>query len=148
MTELTVLSDPSGVFVPGDRYAAADVAAWLREGELPDGLQLERGGKLCEVQDGKLMTLVPGRYSAPTYQRPHTDMRWRVLRLIYERAKRGERPPTYREMQAALGVASCGAIAWHLNLLERDGYVMRDHGAWRGVWLTESGVKKAEEVME
>lgn len=146
MTELTVLSDPSGVFVPGDRYAAADVAAWLREGELPDGLQLERGGKLCEVQDGKLMTLVPGRYSAPTYQRPHTDMRWRVLRLIYERAKRGERPPTYREMQAALGVASGGAIAWHIGILERDGYIIRERYAWRGVWLSLEGIAKAEEA--
>jgi hypothetical protein len=146
MTELLVLSDPSDVFRPGDAYAESDVAFWLREGELAEGLRFQRGADTCEVRDGRLVTLYGESRGMPTHQRQRTDMGARLLRLLYERADAGEAPPTYREMQAELGVASRGAIAWQLAMLERDGYVIRERYAWRSVWITEAGVSRVKEV--
>jgi DNA-binding transcriptional ArsR family regulator len=148
MIELTVLADPTGLFEPGERYAEADIANWLREHSVPEGLTLERNGQTCKVRRGQLVTLYNATRHIPTHQRPRTPTRLRLLRLLYELAECGDPSPTYREMQAALGLKSRGAIVWQLDKLERDGLIIRERYAWRGVWLSLQGIERAKEVTE
>ena len=50
-------------------------------------------------------------------------------------------PPTNREIGEALGIASTGHVDYHLDQLERKGYIERQEHAARGIRLVQAGVE-------
>jgi repressor LexA len=66
----------------------------------------------------------------------------RVLEFITFRIERGDGPPTFREICQKFGYRSPKAAADHVGVLERKGYLRREHGRARGIKLvnSESGI--------
>lgn len=54
--------------------------------------------------------------------------------------------PNYPELAALLNVTSKHAIGEMLGILETLGFVEREHGIPRAVWLTPAGLAKVDEV--
>lgn len=67
-----------------------------------------------------------------------TERQQQVLRIITERAERGDRPPSIPELMEKLRVSSPNGIAKHLRALEAKGYIVREKGA-RGIRLAGAG---------
>lgn len=144
---MTVIDDPTDLFIVGDRYAAADIYAWLNDGLLPEGLVL-RNGRHLRVAGGELRPCdAEGAPVAPNRSYlPRTKTRWRVLAALHAALESGE-TPSYRELSDRVGVA-LGAIAWHLQKLEEDGLVERNRHAWRGTRTTELGRRRVAAMQE
>ena len=139
---MVVITDPGGVFEPGDRYDECDIAEWLRDGQLSEGLRVAYRDGEYEIRGARLEKQGSRRGA---WSSPHTRTRWRVLSEIVRIVDRDGRPPTYREMAAAVGVQST-AISHHIHALAREGYLFHDRGAWRGAWPTEAGVIAATTI--
>jgi repressor LexA len=65
--------------------------------------------------------------------------RERILRYLARRAGAGEPPPSVREVAAAAGLRSSQTAHHHLKRLEEEGYVEREGGRAKMIWLTEKG---------
>jgi repressor LexA len=74
---------------------------------------------------------------------PLQPRRDRILRFLARRAGAGEPPPSVREVAAAVGLRSSQTAYHHLKKLEEDGYVGREGGRAKMVWLTEKGWEAA-----
>src|SRR5215216_3561489 len=74
---------------------------------------------------------------------PLQPRRERILRFLARRVGAGEPPPSVREIAAAAGVSSSQTAYHHLKKLEEDGYVGREGGRAKMVWLTEKGWEAA-----
>jgi repressor LexA len=74
---------------------------------------------------------------------PLQPRRDRILRFLARRAGAGEPPPSVREVAAAVGLRSSQTAYHHLKKLEEDGYVEREGGRAKMVWLTEKGWEAA-----
>ena len=140
--EMIVIADPTHNFTPGAVYNEGDIAAWLRDDELPEGLQVEYRHKVYAVR-GQRLEHEDSHWSV--WRKPYTPTRWRVLSEIVRVVDRDGRPPTHRELAALIGVR-CGAISYHIQSLAREGYLFHDRGAWRGAWPTEAGVIAATTI--
>ena len=67
-------------------------------------------------------------------------MTWgQLLKFIDEYYKREGLCPTYREMMAAMGVASTSTIAHHISYLLSRGLVTRKDNSPRTLLVTEKG---------
>jgi repressor LexA len=74
---------------------------------------------------------------------PLQPRRDRILRFLARRAGAGDPPPSVREVAAAVGLRSSQTAYHHLKKLEEDGYVGREGGRAKMVWLTEKGWEAA-----
>jgi SOS-response transcriptional repressor LexA len=68
----------------------------------------------------------------------------RILRFL--RAYHAEHSwmPTVREMADGLGIASTSTVAFHLDRLERGGWIVQERGQARCIRLTLKGVEATE----
>jgi repressor LexA len=69
--------------------------------------------------------------------------REKILRYLARRAGVGEPPPSVREVAAAAGLRSSQTAHHHLKRLEEEGYVAREGGRAKMIWLTEKGWEAA-----
>jgi len=74
--------------------------------------------------------------------------RERILRHLAERAGAGEPPPSVREVAAAAGLRSSQSARHHLRKLEEEGYVVREVGRAKMIWLTDKGWEAAGRGLE
>jgi repressor LexA len=74
---------------------------------------------------------------------PLQPRRDRILRFLARRAGAGDPPPSVREVAAAVGLRSSQTAYHHLKKLEEEGYVGREGGRAKMVWLTEKGWEAA-----
>jgi repressor LexA len=72
--------------------------------------------------------------------------RERILRYLARRAGAGEPPPSVREAAAAAGLRSSQTAHHHLKRLEEEGYVEREGGRAKMIWLTEKGWEAAGQM--
>lgn len=68
-----------------------------------------------------------------------TDRQAEALAFIRDTIERRGRPPTYREMGLALGIASTNGVRYFLDALESKGLIERDARISRGIRLTRGG---------
>jgi repressor LexA len=59
-----------------------------------------------------------------------------ILQYINTHTRQHERPPTYREIEQRVGLATPSAVSYHVRLLEEQGLVRRQEGVARGLSLT------------
>lgn len=64
----------------------------------------------------------------------------KIVRFLEERERRGEGPPTYREICKHFGYSSTKAAADHVAALERKGFVIRDKKRARGIRLVRKAL--------
>jgi repressor LexA len=74
---------------------------------------------------------------------PLQPRRERILRHLARRAGAGETPPSVREVAAEAGLRSSQTAYHHLRKLEEEGYVAREGGRAKMIWLTEKGWEAA-----
>jgi repressor LexA len=74
---------------------------------------------------------------------PLQPRRDRILRFLARRAGAGDPQPSVREVAAAVGLRSSQTAYHHLKKLEEEGYVGREGGRAKMVWLTEKGWEAA-----
>ena len=60
-----------------------------------------------------------------------------IYKVIQTYAREHGRPPTNREIGRAVGVESTGHIDYHLTVLEKKGYILRERKKSRGIRLPE-----------
>ncbi len=65
----------------------------------------------------------------------------RILEFIRQFTLENEYPPTIREIGTAVGISSTSVVNYHLNVLEREGYILRNKEVSRGIRLRE-GLKE------
>jgi repressor LexA len=70
---------------------------------------------------------------------PLQPRRERILRHLAERAGAGEPPPSVREVAAVAGLRSSQTAHHYLRKLDEEGYVVREGGRAKMIWLTEKG---------
>lgn len=63
------------------------------------------------------------------------DTRGRIFNFIQDFTREKGYPPTVREIQRACGLASPRAVQYHLEALEREGFIERDSRTARGIQL-------------
>lgn len=59
-----------------------------------------------------------------------------VLKAIQGLCKRNGRPPTVRELGAAIGVDNPNGVVCHLRALDKKGAIQWEHGRARGIQIT------------
>ena len=67
-----------------------------------------------------------------------SDPQAKIYHFIGEYTKRYGRPPTNREIGEAVHIHSTGHVDYHLNILEKKGYIQRERKKSRGIRLTSS----------
>jgi repressor LexA len=77
---------------------------------------------------------------------PLQPRRERILRFLARRAGAGEPPPSVREIAAEAGLRSSQTAYHHLRKLVEEGYVAREGGRAKMIWLTEKGWETAGRV--
>jgi repressor LexA len=65
----------------------------------------------------------------------------RALRFIRRYAEEYDRPPTLREVGAAIGVSSTNGVRYILEVLVRKGYLSRSPALSRGISLTQRSLR-------
>ncbi len=67
-----------------------------------------------------------------------TPRQQEIVDYLRARARRGEYPPTVREIGRAIGLSSSSTVQNHLNVMERKGVIRRDPTKSRTVSLTDA----------
>jgi len=67
-----------------------------------------------------------------------------TLKYIWRYFQKNGRPPAFREIEGAIGVNTTSAVAYHVRILVRKGYLRRDRNVARGLSLTD----KARDLLE
>jgi repressor LexA len=70
-----------------------------------------------------------------------SDNQARIYSFIQEYTRREGRPPTNREIGAAVSIASTGHVDYHLTVLEKKGLIQRDRKKSRGIRLAQSDTR-------
>jgi len=66
-----------------------------------------------------------------------TERQQRILEFIRASIQKTGRPPTIREIGAAVGISSTSLVDYNLNALVRKGYLIRKKAVSRGIRLVE-----------
>jgi len=74
----------------------------------------------------------------PSSRSPLTPRQAEVLACIRDALRREGRPPTLREIGAAVGICSTNGVSEHLRALEAKGFLDRAAGSSRGLRLKEA----------
>jgi repressor LexA len=69
-----------------------------------------------------------------------------ILRYLARRVGAGGPPPSVREVATAAGLRSSQTAHHHLRKLEEEGYVVREAGRAKMIWLTDKGWEAAGRV--
>lgn len=64
-----------------------------------------------------------------------SERQGQILLFIQEYMRREERPPTNREIGHEVGINSTAHVDYHLGVLERKGYILRERKKSRGIRL-------------
>jgi repressor LexA len=56
-------------------------------------------------------------------------------------------PPTIRDIGAAVGISSTSVVNYNLNILEREGYLVRDREVSRGLRLVGEGISRDDIIL-
>ena len=75
-----------------------------------------------------------------------SDPQMQIYTFIEEYTHSNGRPPTNREIGQAVGIASTGHVDYHLSILEKKGYILRERKKSRGIRLmheAQSGMRIA-----
>lgn len=67
--------------------------------------------------------------------------RRQILEFVHAYLQDQGRPPTVRDIQQGIGVASTAVVKYHLDRLEQEGYIERERRASRGLRLTSKALK-------
>jgi repressor LexA len=70
-----------------------------------------------------------------------SERQQRILEFIRKFTLENEYPPTIREIGMAVGISSTSVVNYNLNILQREGYIMRNKDISRGIRLSE-GLKE------
>lgn len=70
-----------------------------------------------------------------------------ILGFINEFLGENEYPPTIRDIGAAVGISSTSVVNYNLNILEREGYLVRDREVSRGLRLVGEGISSDEIIL-
>lgn len=62
--------------------------------------------------------------------------RKQIVEFIHTYFQHQGRPPTVRDIQHGIGVSSTAVVKYHLDRLEREGFIRRERRASRGLQLT------------
>ncbi len=65
-----------------------------------------------------------------------------VFLYIHDRSRSRGAPPTLREIGEEFGIASTNGVRYHLEALERHGYIRRNKRIARGLEVTDFGVRR------
>jgi len=68
-------------------------------------------------------------------KREMSDIQTRILDFIEEYTRREGRPPTNREIGGKVKIHSTGHVDYHLTVLEKKGYIVRERKMSRGIRL-------------
>jgi repressor LexA len=68
-----------------------------------------------------------------THPRESNNLRTEILHAIEDYWREHGRPPTIREIGSLVGITSCGYVAHHVAMLERQGLLSREPGRSRGL---------------
>ena len=63
----------------------------------------------------------------------------RILQFINEFMNEHPYPPTIRDIQYGCGVSSTSVVDYNLQILQREGYLLRDREVSRGIGLLREG---------
>jgi repressor LexA len=74
-------------------------------------------------------------------EKPLKGMQANIYAFIVEYFRDHDRPPTNREIGEHVGVKSTGHVDYHLNMLEKKGYIARDANTARGIQLLQRGLR-------
>src|SRR6266567_3398058 len=66
-----------------------------------------------------------------------SDIQKRIYDFIVNYIRREGMPPTNREIGSAMTIASPGHVDYHLSMLEKKGYIIRESKKSRGIKLVE-----------
>lgn len=64
-----------------------------------------------------------------------SDRQKRMLQFIRKFAEEHQYPPTIREIGRAVGISSTSVVNYNLNILEREGHIVRNREISRGIQL-------------
>lgn len=67
--------------------------------------------------------------------------RRQILEFVHMYLQEQGRPPTVRDIQHGIGVASTAVVKYHLDRLEHEGYIERERRASRGLRLTAKALR-------
>ncbi|HEV7126339.1 MAG TPA: transcriptional repressor LexA [Ktedonobacterales bacterium] len=70
-----------------------------------------------------------------------SDNQARIYSFIQEYTRSEGRPPTNREIGAAVSIASTGHVDYHLTVLERKGLIQRDRRKSRGIRIAQPDMR-------
>jgi repressor LexA len=70
-----------------------------------------------------------------------------ILGFINEFLGENGYPPTIRDIGAAVGISSTSVVNYNLNILEREGYLVRDREVSRGLRLVGEGISSDEIIL-
>jgi hypothetical protein len=115
------------------------VGAWLLVSGLRGPPAACRRWEEWEASMSRAVTDAPG--GGPGRYPDLTEPQAALLGVLRDHAARYGQSPTLREAAAALGVPVGGRLNNLFCALEHKGYIHRDARSWRGVTLTEKGVK-------
>ncbi len=59
-----------------------------------------------------------------------SDIQKRIYDFIVNYIRREGMPPTNREIGSAMSIASTGHVDYHLSMLEKKGYILRESKSW------------------
>jgi repressor LexA len=66
-----------------------------------------------------------------------SDIQKRIYDFIVSYMKKEGMPPTNREIGSAMSIASTGHVDYHLSMLEKKGYIVRESKKSRGIKLSQ-----------
>src|SRR5258708_18846252 len=66
-----------------------------------------------------------------------SDIQKRIYDFIVNYIRREGMPPTNREIGSAMSIASTGHVDYHLSMLEKKGYILRESKKSRGIKLSQ-----------
>jgi repressor LexA len=70
-------------------------------------------------------------------KREMSDIQSRILDFIERYTRKEGRPPTNREIGAEVKILSTGHVDYHLTVLEKKGYILRERKKSRGIRLAQ-----------
>lgn len=79
--------------------------------------------------------------------RQRKKLETKILAFIEDYIKRNQRPPTVREIARALGFNSTSSVVYHLDRLEKAGFLKREKGSSRNLRLINISPESSETVL-
>lgn len=71
-----------------------------------------------------------------------TDRQFSILKYLYDNIREKGRPPTLREIGEHFSISSTKGVSDHLKALERKGWIRKEKGRARGIYLIRDKVEK------